>query len=118
MSLIDSDGKLIKRGIADTVKTLSDHAVSATVVLVGVADSVGELIEEHESVERALIQVHMPRMSYKEVEEIVTTGMNRLSLSVDSHALRRICILAQGLPLQRIGEKRRFRFRFKNPLMQ
>ena len=88
----------VKRGIADTIKTLSDHAVSATVVLVGVADSVDELIEEHESVERALIQVHMPRMSYREVEEIVTTGFIRLDLSVDPQALRRICALAQGLP--------------------
>jgi hypothetical protein len=94
----DRLAKDVKRGVADTIKTLSDHAVSATVVLVGVADSVGELIEEHESVERALIQVHMPRMSYREVEEIVTTGLARLGLSIDQHALRRICTLAQGLP--------------------
>src|SRR5205823_1339267 len=33
--------------LADTIKTLSDHSVDATLVLVGVADSVDELISEH-----------------------------------------------------------------------
>jgi len=90
--------KDVKRGVADTIKTLSDHAVPATVVLVGVADSVGELIEEHESVERALVQVHMPRMSYREIEEIIQTGLARLNLEIMPSALQRICTLAQGLP--------------------
>src|SRR5579872_6784752 len=39
-----------RRPFADTVKTLSDHAVPATVVLVGVAENVDRLIEEHQSV--------------------------------------------------------------------
>lgn len=89
---------VVKRAVADTIKTLSDHSVRATVVLVGVADSVGELIEEHQSVERALIQVPMPRMSYAEVEEIITTGLHPLGLQIDPHALVRVCTLAQGLP--------------------
>jgi Holliday junction resolvasome RuvABC ATP-dependent DNA helicase subunit len=88
----------VKRGIADTVKTLSDHAVAATVVLVGVADSVGDLIEEHESVERALIQVPMPRMSSGEIRQIIRIGMQKLGLSVAESVVQRICALAQGLP--------------------
>ncbi len=35
--------------LADTIKTLSDHAVPSTLVLVGVARSIGELIGEHAS---------------------------------------------------------------------
>ena len=83
----------VKRPIADTIKALSDHSVKATVVLVGVADSVGELIGEHQSVERALIQVPMPRMSYEEIEEIIRTGLHSLALKIDSHALIRVCTL-------------------------
>ena len=48
---------------ADTIKTLSDRVARVTIVLIGVADSVGELIREHRSVERALAQIHMPRMT-------------------------------------------------------
>jgi Cdc6-like AAA superfamily ATPase len=44
--------------LADTVKTLSDHSVQVTLVLVGVADSVERLIGEHPSTERALTQIH------------------------------------------------------------
>ena len=48
--------------LADTIKTLSDHAVSSTIVLVGVANSIEELIGEHQSILRNLSQVEMPRM--------------------------------------------------------
>ena len=87
-----------KRAFADTIKTLSDHAVGATVVLVGVADSVEELIEEHRSVERALVQIRMPRMSNQEIAEIIDTGARRLNLIPQSEATSRICMLSQGLP--------------------
>lgn len=87
-----------KRAIADAVKTLSDHAVGATLVLVGVADTVDELIEEHQSVERALLQIRMPRMSNREIAQIVKTGLKRLTMSIDDPALQRIVALSQGLP--------------------
>ncbi|MDR2219722.1 MAG: ATP-binding protein [Methylobacillus sp.] len=88
----------VKRQVADTIKTLSDHAVSATVVMVGVADSVQELIEEHQSVERAIVQIHMPRMAKKEISAIIEQGMGRLNFTVDTEAMDRIVTLSQGLP--------------------
>ena len=88
----------VKRAFADTIKTLSDHAVGATVVLVGVADSVDQLIEEHQSVERALVQVRMPRMSVDEIKEIINTGLARLEMTIDPDALERISLFSQGLP--------------------
>ena len=87
-----------RRAFADLVKMLSDHAVSATVVLVGVADSVDELIAEHESVERALSQIRLPRMSGSEIRQIVENGMNGLKLEIEEHAEDRIVLLSQGLP--------------------
>jgi hypothetical protein len=35
----------VRHALADTIKTLSDHAVAATVVIVGVAESIEQLIE-------------------------------------------------------------------------
>ena len=83
---------------ADLVKMLSDHAVPATVVLVGVADSVNELIEEHASVERALVQIRLPRMSRSEIGEIIGNGLNALGLGIEPAANDQIVHLAQGLP--------------------
>ena len=83
---------------ADTIKSLSDRSVNATIVLVGVADSVDQLIVEHESVERALAQIQMPRMSAEELHEIVEKGLERLNMGTAPEALRSISRLSHGLP--------------------
>lgn len=83
---------------ADTIKILSDQLVRATIVIVGVADDVDELIREHGSVERALVQVHMPRMSPAELTEVVTTGMATAQITIGKTAVNRIVVLSQGLP--------------------
>ncbi len=84
--------------LADTIKTLSDHAVPATLVLVGVADSVDELLGDHVSVGRALTQVHLPRMSTSELEEIVDKGLSELHFEITPDARRRVARLSEGLP--------------------
>ncbi|MDX6679996.1 MAG: hypothetical protein QOG94_35, partial [Solirubrobacteraceae bacterium] len=67
---VEDDGALT--ALADTIKTLSDHAITSTIVLVGVARSIGELVGEHASIVRALVQIEMPRMSSSELAEILT----------------------------------------------
>jgi len=84
--------------IADTIKTLSDHSVPSTLVLVGVARSIGDLVGEHESIARALVQVEMPRMSRAELQEILDKGSNQAGLSIDGDAADRITSLSEGLP--------------------
>jgi energy-coupling factor transporter ATP-binding protein EcfA2 len=84
--------------LADTIKTLSDHSVVATLLLVGVADSVDELIGEHHSIERALTQVLMPKMSIDELKEIVDKGLHQLQMTMEPAAKARIARLSEGLP--------------------
>ena len=91
----DRDGRVL---FADTIKGLSDRVVPATVVLIGVADSVGELIREHRSVERALVQIQMPRMSPAELAEIATRGIAAARMTITGQAVSRITGLSQGLP--------------------
>jgi Cdc6-like AAA superfamily ATPase len=83
---------------ADTIKTLSDRVAPATVVLVGVADDVSELIREHRSVERALVQIRMPRMSREELAEIATRGVQAARMTIAKTSVSRITALSQGLP--------------------
>jgi len=84
--------------LADTIKTLSDHSVDATLIFVGVADSVDQLIAEHQSVERALRQIRMPRMSMNELYEILDKGADELGLTFAPDARERIARLSEGLP--------------------
>jgi hypothetical protein len=88
----------VRATFADTIKVLSDHAVPATLILVGVSDTVDGLIEQHGSVERALVQVRMPRMSPGELEHIVTRGLELLGMTIDPEALAHVSALSQGLP--------------------
>src|SRR5262249_57436566 len=78
------------RLFADTIKVLSDYAAPVTVILVGVADSVDQLIAGHQSVERALVQVPMPRMSDEEIREIVRTRLPKLNLTISPKALKQL----------------------------
>lgn len=87
-----------KRLLADTIKNFSDYKVDTTFVLVGIADSVDDLITEHQSVERALVQVNMPRMSTAELGEVIDKGMAVLGMTIDPTARKRIVRLSQGLP--------------------
>lgn len=84
--------------LADTVRTLSDHAVESTLVLVGVARSIGELIGEHASIVRALVQIEMPRMTIVELSEILASGCERADLRVGSETVHDIAALSEGLP--------------------
>ncbi len=84
--------------IADTVKTLSDHSIGTTLILVGVADSVGGLITEHRSIERALVQISMPRMSNEELFEIIDNGLGAVGMTIETEAKQQIAKLSQGLP--------------------
>ena len=84
--------------LADTIKSLSDHSVDVTLVLVGVAETVDTLIAEHESVQRALVQVHMPRMAHAELDQIIDNGLNAVGMTVEPNAKQRIIRLSQGLP--------------------
>jgi Cdc6-like AAA superfamily ATPase len=84
--------------LADTIKTLSDHAVDTTLILVGVADSVNELITEHASIERSLVQVQMPRMSVAELNDVLERRLPLLKVGIDDAIKERISFLSQGLP--------------------
>lgn len=87
-----------RRTLADTIKALADDAVPATIVVVGVADTVRELIAEHESIGRSLIQIPMPRMGPKELGELLDKGTRKLGMGLEPGARRKIVALSQGLP--------------------
>lgn len=84
--------------LADTLKTLSDHASNATVMVVGVANSIEQLVGEHESIVRCLAQVPTPRMSDRELNAILEKGFGRVGLTIEDGARHRIVQTAEGLP--------------------
>lgn len=84
--------------MADTIKSLSDHSVNSTLIIIGVADSIDQLIHEHRSIERAIAQIKLPRMSYPELYGIISKGLTAANLEMDEGYRKAIVTLSQGLP--------------------
>ena len=84
--------------IADLVKSLSDSSAGVTLVLVGVAHDVLELIGHHPSIERCLRQVRMPLMSPEELREIISKGMAILEMTIDNDVQNVIIESSAGFP--------------------
>lgn len=87
-----------RRLMADTIKLFSDTGVKSTIILVGVADSVGELIAEHQSISRNVAQIAVEPMSTTELADIIRKGYDRVGLTYADSLPRQVAELSQGYP--------------------
>jgi Cdc6-like AAA superfamily ATPase len=90
--------KKIRMSFADLIKSLSDNVENTTVVLIGIADDVEELIGSHQSLERCLRQVKMPRMSDEEASAIIDNGLKSLEISISPPVKQKILEFSSGFP--------------------
>lgn len=90
--------KFDKRKFSDLIKTISDNIPYAKFILVGVAEDVSSLIEEHESIERNLAQLHLRAMSEDEINDIIEKGEPHLNLKFDNSVKQKINELSSGYP--------------------
>ena len=72
--------------------------ISATIVLVGVADDIDTLVEEHASLTRNISEIKMPRMSNDELNEILNSRFGKLGMTITGDARWKIVTLSRGLP--------------------
>jgi Cdc6-like AAA superfamily ATPase len=93
--VIDED---CKRLTANLIKEFYDFSVSTTAIIVGVADNISELIKDHASIGRALVQIPLSRMSNDELKEIIQKRCSRTVMNFSGDAIWTIIILSRGLP--------------------
>jgi hypothetical protein len=84
--------------MTDMIKALSDNSINATILIIGVGDSVNELIHEPRPIERALVQVPIPKMPDDEIRDFIDKGLSRLAMGIDSTAREHLVLLSQGVP--------------------
>jgi len=82
----------------DLIKTLSDFSVDSTIVLVGVAETIGNLVADHASIVRAISQVFLRRMLPIELRKILTNSEEKLGIKFADDAAQLIVHVSQGLP--------------------
>lgn len=90
--------KKIRSVFADLLKALSDNVENTTIVIVGISDNVEDLIGSHQSLERCLKQVKMPRMSDKEASEIIDSGLSNLGISISPPIKQKVLEFSSGFP--------------------
>jgi hypothetical protein len=86
------------RLMAATIKLFADLNVPATIVIVGVADSITELFAEHGSIARNTAQIQVGPMSVDELQDVVDKGFTRAGMKLVDGLARRIAHLSQGYP--------------------
>ena len=93
---------------AHVIKSLYDNAdtVNTTVILVGVAEDIRELIEDHKSLKRALTEVKMERMKTPELNEVLDKRLRLTPLKIVPDARWTIVTLSRGMPyyVQMLGK--------------
>ncbi|MDR3410862.1 MAG: ATP-binding protein [Formivibrio sp.] len=94
----DRAAKETSQEFTDLVKALSDFEIDCTVVVVGVSETVDQLIADHASISRSLTQIHLPRMQAGELREILAKSEKTLSVKFSDEAANLIVHLSQGLP--------------------
>jgi Cdc6-like AAA superfamily ATPase len=93
--IIDSSAKILT---ANLIKELYDFTIHTTVILVGVAENISELVADHASIGRALVDVPLNRMSEDELREIIHQRASQTPLSFSNDAIWTIVTLSRGLP--------------------
>ena len=88
----------VKAQMADMLKLFSDNMPHITVLIVGIAQSVENLIGEHPSIERCIKQIELPLMSPLESKEMIQNNLNLISLKTNDEIEEKIIEFASGFP--------------------
>jgi Cdc6-like AAA superfamily ATPase len=86
------------RLMAETIKALSDTSVKATILIVGISDSVEELVSGHDSIIRCSEEILMPRMEQEEMRDVLEGRIRRLGMTINGDAKWKVINLTKGLP--------------------
>ena len=84
--------------MTDTIKLFSDSDTRSSVVLVGVGQSIEELVSAHQSISRNLDYVPVGPMDPEELAAIVKKGFETSGLEFESGVDFKIAQLSQGYP--------------------
>ena len=69
-----------RRLMTDIIKMFSDYSTRCSLVLVGVSQSVEELIDAHQSITRNLDFVHVEPMGTEQLAQIIENGFGKVGL--------------------------------------
>ncbi len=84
--------------LAEMLKNLTDSSIAVTLLIVGVAENLDQLLGKHPSIQRSLVPVHLPLMTDKEIERLINAGADNAGITFAPDVVRRISDFVRGLP--------------------
>jgi GTPase SAR1 family protein len=94
----DQASREISKSFTELIKALQDLVVDCTIILVGVSETIDKLIEDHASINRAIVQVKVERMRPDDLRQILENAEKVLGIKFLEDAASLIVNLSQGLP--------------------
>jgi len=88
----------VSKAFTELIKTLSDLGVDCTIIIVGVSETVENLVGDHASIGRAVTQIRLERMKADELRQIIGKAESALGIKFDDDAAALIVHVSQGLP--------------------
>ena len=92
------DKSFDKSLFVDHIKNISDNHTEITLFFVGVGETVNELIAVHPSLERNLMQIHLPIMEDSELKEICYKGIGEVGVRIAEEIVEKIVKYSCGFP--------------------
>lgn len=93
-----SEEKFDLSSFTELIKIASDTDVDLHFLVVGVGESVDQVVGNHASIVRNLTQIHLSSMTNAEIGEIIDNGMKKLDLTVEPEVKQAIIRFSCGYP--------------------
>ncbi len=84
--------------LADTIKLLSDRGIKLYFMVVGVSDTLEQIIGQHPSIQRNIVPIHLPLLRDDEIAGMLTKGGQQAGISFTDAAVRLVVNVARGMP--------------------
>jgi hypothetical protein len=84
--------------LADTIKTLSDRGVRLYFMVVGVSETLEQIIGQHPSIQRNIVGVHLPLLRDDEVASMLAKGGQQAGIDFPAPATHIVQNVARGMP--------------------
>lgn len=94
----DEAPREISKAFTELIKALSDLSIDCTVIIVGVSQTVENLVGDHASISRAITQIRLERMKPDELRQIISKAETALGIKFDEDAANLVVHVSQGLP--------------------
>ena len=83
---------------ADMIKQASDRGLPLMFMIIGVSDSLEQLLGQHPSIQRNILPVPLPLMADEAIVALVETGAQAAELSFPPALVARVAAISRGMP--------------------